>query len=125
MVCMGEGAQSACAGIGRSHKNSGGLRLNERRWYMRNIATPFFLLRQIFKHVAVLLRRHTIGIYFEDGILLVRKSGILFLVPTRRPPIIGLVCEHHGVEANPLDSAARLRGHWGWEVDLWAFHFFL
>jgi len=113
-----------CLCMGRSHENSGGLRLSELYLSMRIITTLHLsFCGSFFKPVAILFRRHPVRIPLKNSVLLIRKPWVLFLVPTRRFPIIGFICEEAGVDVNPLDSAARLGGHWGWEVDLWAFHF--
>ena len=110
--------------MGRSHENSGGLMLNELRLFMKNITTLLLSFCDRFlEHVVVLLGRHPVGIHFEDGILLIRGPGVLLLVPGRRSPVVRAVTKEPVVDANPLDNAARLWGHGGWEVDLCAFHF--
>ncbi len=72
----------------------------------------------------MLLRRHPVGVHLKDGVLLVGETWVLLFVPRRRAPIVRAVGEEPGVEADPLDSPARLWNHWGREVDLGA-HFYL
>jgi hypothetical protein len=72
----------------------------------------------------VLLRRHPVGVHLKDGVLIVGEAWVLLLVPALSPPIVRAVGEETGVEADPLDSPARLWGHRGGEVDIGA-HFYI